>query len=272
MIPRGRVSLSFAIMAMVFLYCAPQLAAQTSTESPTVSTAATPKSHTKNKDDQGGGKVGVDFRVSSLGLGGEVAYEVTHSSNVRGGVNYFTYSRGFDHNGINFNGDLRWLSGEAHYDWFPFAHFAHSFHLSPGLIAYNDNRVNATASIAAGNTFSLNHVSYESNPANPVGGTGTLAFNKVAPTFMIGFGNMVPRRHGKHFSVNIEAGVAFQGSPKVGLNLTGSACAVGTSTCSNVATDPTVQSNVHGEQTIISNDLNPFKYYPLLALSFGYRF
>ena len=254
---------------MAFLYCASPLAAQTSTSSPTVSTRA-PKSSTK-KDAHGAGKVGVGFRVSTLGLGGEVAYQVTHSSNVRGGVNFFSYNRGFNQNGINYNGDLRWLSGDAHFDWFPFSHFAHAFHLSPGLIAYNGNRVNASASSSGGNTFTLNHVTYESNPADPVGGTASLAFNKVAPSFMIGFGNLVPR-NGKHFSANIEAGVAFSGSPKIGLNLTGSACTSGTATCSNVATDPTIQSNVQAQQTIISNDLSPFKYYPLISLTLGYRF
>lgn len=270
MYSRKRVTSLLGIVAMVFLYCAPQLVAQTSSDQPTVSTAAARKSSSK-KDPQGAGKVGVGFRVSTLGLGGEAAYQVTHSSNVRGGFNVFNYSRSFNNSGINYNGDLRWLSVEAHYDWFPFSHFAHTFHLSPGLIAYNDNHVNASASSAGGNTFTLNHVTYQSNPANPVGGTGTLAFNKAAPTFMFGFGNLVPRNR-KHFSANIEAGVAFQGSPKIGLDLTGSACVPGTATCSNVATDPIVQSNVHAEQTILSNDLSPFKYYPIVALTLGYRF
>ena len=60
-----------------------------------------------SSDEHGAGKVGVGFRVSSLGLGGEVAVQVTHSSNIRGGFNFFSYSRGFDHNGIQYNGDLR---------------------------------------------------------------------------------------------------------------------------------------------------------------------
>jgi hypothetical protein len=267
MYPAKRASLLLGIIAMVLIYCAPQLAAQTSSEQ---STTEARKSSNK-KDPEGAGKIGVGFRVSTLGLGGEAAYQLTHSSNIRGGVNYFSYSRGFDNNGINYNGDLRWLSGEAHYDWFPFSHVVRSFHLSPGVIVYNGNRVTASASTPGGNTFTLNHVTYESNPADPVAGTGTLAFNKAAPTFMFGFGNLVPRNR-KHFTANVEAGVAFEGAPKVGLNLTGSGCVPGTADCVNVATDPTVQSNVHGEQTILSNDLNPFRYYPILALTLGYRF
>jgi len=262
----GRVSLFFGITTLAFFYWAAQVAAQTPTNAPVASYAAVPDPDPRG-DGHGAGKVGVGFRISSLGLGAEVAAQVTHSSNIRGGFNFFSYSRGYDHNGIHYDGDLRWQSAEAHYDWFP---FSHSLHLSPGLIAYNDNHVNASASVPGGNTFTLNRVGYESDPTDPVTGTAKLSFTKVAPTFLIGLGNLVPR-NGKHFSVNIEAGVAFSGSPKIGLNLTGSACIPGTNTCNNVATNSTIQSNVRGEQTIISNDLSPFKYYPLVSLTIGYR-
>jgi hypothetical protein len=259
-----------AIPALILLYGVPQMAAETPADPPAASAAAAPKADSKSKGEHGAGRVGVGFRASSLGLGGEVAVEVTRTSNLRGGISGFSYSRGFDQNGIHYYGDLRWLSAEAHYDWFPFTHLVRSFHLSPGLIAYNDNHVNASASTMGGYNFTLNHVAYFSDPADPVGGTGKLSFNKAAPTFMVGFGNLVPRK-GKHVSVNIEAGVAFAGSPKIGLNLTGSACLPGTSICQNVGTTPSIQSNVVGEQTVISNDLSPFKYYPLVALTIGYR-
>ena len=265
----GRVSLFLGITTLVFFCWAAQVAAQTSTNPPAAPAAVAPESDPRG-DEHGAGKVGVGFRISSLGLGAEVAAQVTHSSNIRGGFNFFSYSRGYDYNGIHYDGDLRWKSAEAHFDWFPFSHFAHALHLSPGLIAYNDNRVNASASVPGGSTFTLNGVSYESDPAGPVMGTAKLSFTKVAPTFLIGLGNLVPR-NGKHFSVNLEAGVAFQGSPKIGLNLAGSACIPGTTTCNNVATTTTIQTNVQGEQTKISNDLSPFKYYPLVSLTIGYR-
>jgi hypothetical protein len=256
------------IGALLVLYTAPQVVAQTSTDTQTASASAASKSGS-NKDEGGASKVGIGFRASSLGFGGEVAYAVTHSSNIRGGFNFIGYSRGFDYDGAHYAADLRWISVEAHYDYFPFAHFAKNFHLSPGLMLYNDNHVSATASIPGGSTFTLNGVSYQSSATNPVTGTGTLSFNKVAPTLLAGFGNLVPRKKGKHFSFNVEAGFAYQGAPKIGLNLAGTACISGV--CSNVGTNSTIQSNVLGEQTVISNDLSPFKFYPLVAFTFGYR-
>jgi len=212
--------------------------------------------------------VGIGIRVSTLGIGAEAAVAVTHRTNVRAGFNAFAFSRGYDNNGVHYAGDLKWLSGEAHFDWFP---FAGNLHLSPGLIAYNDNHVNATATAPGGTSFKLSGTSYESDPADPVTGTAKLDFNKVAPTLLLGFGNLVPRR-GRHFSVNIEAGVAFQGSPIIALSLAGSVCNPSGTSCRTIASDPTVQSNIQGQQTKISNDLSPFKYYPLLSLTVGYRF
>jgi len=260
----------FVVLATLAFFClAGRSAAQTLINLPNASDAVAPPADPSGHD-HGSGRVGAGFRMSSLGFGGEVAAEVTHSTNIRAGINFFSYSRGYIDHGIHYAGDLRWFSAEAHYDWFP---FAHALHLSPGLIVFNDNHVNASASVPAGNTFTLNGVGYISDPANPVNGTAKLSFNKLAPTIMIGLGNLVPRT-GKHFSFNIEGGVAFQGSPKIALNLVGSACIPTPHgpTCQNVASNSTVQSNVQGEQTRISDDLSPFKYYPLVSLTLGYRF
>jgi hypothetical protein len=262
--PWNRVSLLVAAAALVFFYSAGPIAAQSS-DNESAAAAAQAPSNAKKGD---GGRVGAGIRLSTLGVGGEVAVEVVRKVNIRGGVNFFSYSRGYNNNGIHYAGDLRWLSTEAHLDFFP---LGHGFHLSPGLIAYDNNHVNATATAPGGTQFTLNGVRYESDPTNAVNGTAKLSFNKTAPTFMIGFGNLVPRG-GKHFSVNIEAGVAYQGSPKIALNLTGSACDTSGLNCQNVATNSTIQTNVIGQQNKISNDLSPFKFYPLVSLSFGYRF
>ncbi len=157
-------------------------------------------------------------------------------------------------------------SGEAHLDWYP---FGHGFHLSPGLLVYNGNGVTATANVPGGSTFTLGGTSYTSDPSNPIAGTGKLDFVKVVPTAMFGFGNLVPRT--RHFTLNFEMGVVFQGSARTKLNLAGNACPNGIN-CVNAATDPTVQANVLAEQTKIDNKLSPFKYYPVISLGFGYRF
>jgi len=267
--------LAFSIVGLVTAACFGQSGSTTGATGTIVSLSsstdaadqAVPPAPAANPSKRPSG-VGIGFKVSTLGFGGEAAVAVTHRTNVRAGFNAFSFSRGYDNSGIHYVGDLKWLSADAHFDWFP---FAGNLHLSPGLIAYNDNHVSATATAPGGTTFKLSGTSYESDPADPVTGTAKLDFNKVAPTILLGFGNLVPR-HGRHFSVNIEAGAALAGSPIIALSLAGSVCNPSGTNCRSIASDATVQNNVRGQQTKISNDLSPFKYYPLLSLTVGYRF
>ena len=213
-------------------------------------------------------KVGIGVKVSSLGAGVEVGVPLFRKLNVRGGFNAISYSHNFSQDGILYGGNLSWRSGEANLDWFP---FGGGFHLSPGLLVYNGNAVNANASVPGGQNFTLNSVSYLSDPSDPVTGLAKVNFMKVAPSFRVGFGNLIPRS-GRHWSILAEAGVAYQGSPRAVLALGGSACAPDGTNCVNAATDPTVQSNVQAEQANINSKLNFFKFYPIISLGVGFNF
>lgn len=226
--------------------------------------APAPQQHAKKGE---AGLIGVGIRLSTLGAGAEVGVSLSNKLNVRGGFNIFQYSRGFNHDGITYKGQLNLRSGEAHLDWYP---IGHTFHLSPGLLVYNGNGATATANVPGGSTFTLGGTTYTSDPTNPITGTGKLDFVKAAPTAMLGFGNLVPQN--RHFTYNLELGAVFQGSARTKLNLTGNACDAFGLNCVNAATDPTVQSNVVAEQTKINNKLSPFKYYPVISFGFGYRF
>jgi hypothetical protein len=183
-------------------------------------------------------------------------------------VNAFSYSHGFSIDGVSYAASLRLQSAEAHYDWFP---LGGGIHLSPGLIAYNGNKVSATASVPGGQVFTLNGVQYLSDPSNPVSGSGKIELNRVAPTLMLGSGNLV-RRGRKRFSVNFEVGAAYAGPPQATLNLGGGVCTSNGLICQTIASDSTVQANVAAEQRKINHDISPLRFYPLISLGFGYRF
>lgn len=213
---------------------------------------------------------GLGLTASTLGAGIQGAVSVTGISNIRAGFNAFDYSDSFTKDGVNYNGTLKLRSAQVTYD--QYFHGLGGFHISPGVLIYDDNSGNGNASIPAGQTFTLGGVTYYSSAANPVTGTGAVTVRKASPMLLFGFGNLLPRSQ-RHFGVSFEAGVVFQGSPNARLNLAGSSCLVSASTgCVNTATDPGVQANVQAEQTKINNDLNPFKYYPVVALGFSYKF
>ena len=218
------------------------------------------------------GKVGIGVKVSTLGVGVEAAVPVLHKLNIRAGGNFISYSHAFHQDGVNYNGSLAWRSGEASVDWFPFG----GFHLSPGLLFYNGNKVTATALVPSGQTFTLSGTTYTSggpapNAPNPINGTGLVTFPKVAPKFTVGVGNLVPR-NGRHWSILGEFGVAYQGSPSAALALQGTVCDQNGANCVNSSSDATFQSNVTAEQSKINKNLEIFKFYPIISLGFGFNF
>lgn len=214
-------------------------------------------------------KLAVGVRMSLLGVGVEAATPLTYRTNLRFGFNTFSYSRGFTNDGANYAATLNFRSFETHFDWFP---FAGGFHLSPGAMLYNGNQIKANALVPAGQSFTLGGTTYTSDPANPITGTGRVGVNSVAPTFMLGWGNLVPRSENKHISIPFEVGMIFEGAPKATLNLAGSACDSTGANCQDVSGDSTFQNNVIAQQNKLSNDMSFLKVYPVISLGFGYKF
>lgn len=211
---------------------------------------------------------GFGVKVGLLGAGAELAARVNHHSNVRAGFNVLGYSRSFDKDGINYDGHLSFRTIEAHYDYYP---WAGKFRVSGGLLDYIGNPITANALVPANSSFSLGGQQYYTQ-TNQAFAAGKVNFNQVSPTITFGWGNLVPENH--HFSFPVELGIAFQGSPKSTLGVSGTVCTdpINSATCVNAATDPTVQSNVVAEQTKLNNSMKPFKFYPIISIGFGYKF
>ncbi|HVW09719.1 MAG TPA: hypothetical protein VHC90_14115 [Bryobacteraceae bacterium] len=213
-------------------------------------------------------QVGVGISAGTLGIGPQGAVSITKLSNIRVGANFFSYDDTFTKDGLRYGGTLKLRSAQLTWDQY-FPHLG-GFHISPGALIYDGNSGHATAQVPAGNSFTLGNVTYYSSNASPVNGTGDITFNKAAPMILIGFGNLVPRS--RHFGVNVDFGVVFQGSPSAKLNLAGTACVNSAQTACLATSDPTVQSNLVAEQNKINNDINAFRYYPVVSLGFSYKF
>ena len=208
-------------------------------------------------------------KVGLLGIGVEAATPLARHFNLRGGANFFSYTDNLTSDGIHYDGNLRFRSAEASLDWFP---FAGGFHVSPGALVYNGNQITGNAAVPGGDSFTVNNVTYISSTTDPVTGTGSLKFNQAAPKFTVGFGNMLPRS-GRHFSVPVEFGFAYEGEPKVALNLAGTVCYPGVpGACQTIASDPTVQANIAAQQQKIANDASPARFYPILSVGFAVSF
>jgi hypothetical protein len=222
----------------------------------------------------GGGRAsaraGAQVKVSTLGIGGDVGVRIASRANVRAGFSLFNYTHTFNNDGITYDGKLNLRSVTASLDLY----LAGPLHIGPGILLYNGFKGSATAAVPAGSTFTLGGTTYQSSSASPINGILAVSANKVAPEVLIGFGNLVPR-NGRRFTVNLDLGVAFQGSPGSTLLLTGLSCAPPNSsgpTCVNVATNPTVQANILSQQAKLDDNLKILRYYPVLSFGVGYRF
>ncbi len=214
------------------------------------------------------GKIGIGVKVSSLGMGFEAAIPVMSRANIRAGFNMFNYDRTLSQDGVSYEGKLNFRSSEAYFDWFP---FGGSFHLSPGVVLYNGNKITANASVPPTQTFSFNGQDYASDANNPLTGDAKLDFKRVDPAFVLGWGNLAPRGR-KHWSIPVEFGAVYQNVPRLLLNFSGSACDAGGGNCQAVAGDASFQSNLQAERNKLNHDLAPFKFYPIISIGFGYKF
>ncbi len=120
-------------------------------------------------------KLGVRVNIGTLGIGAEAATPLANRLNLRGGANFLSYSRNIDSSGLTYIANLDLRSGQASLDWFP---FGGSFHLSPGVMLYNGNRVTASVQVPNGTSFTLNSVGYYSDPSDPLSGLANVTFHK----------------------------------------------------------------------------------------------
>ncbi len=222
----------------------------------------------KKQSSEGRIPIGIGVKVSTLGIGGEVAVAISHRSNVRVGFNAFSYGDTFDKDGVTYKGNLNLRSAQATYDMF----LVKGLHISPGVLFYNGNQVSANASVPGGKSFTLSNTNYVSDPTDPIMGTGKLTVYKAAPMLLFGIGNLVPRS--RHFSTSFEIGAAYQGPPRprVTMNLSGSACDSTGLFCRSTSSDPTIQSNIAAEQAKLNNSASSYKFYPVLSFGIGYKF
>ena len=185
---------------------------------------------------------------------------------MRGSANFFNFGYGLDVDGANYNSELHLKSGMVSVDYFP---FHSSFHVSPGFMIFKST-AGATMNVPGGNTFSLGDATYTSDPNDPVHGSGVMKFGRTfMPAFTVGFGNMIPRREGSHWSVPVDIGLAYTGQNSMQINLAGSACQQGY--CMSTS-DPNIQQNVVQEQNDINGSMKRFKIYPILTSGVTYRF
>ena len=213
-------------------------------------------------------RLGIGVKMSTLGAGVEFATRVTARSNLRTAFNVFTYGRPFDTEGITFQGELNLRSAQVNFDWFP---FGGAFHLSPGMLVYNGNKLIANLSIPSGRVLHSGANTFRSDPADPIRGNASITFQKFAPAFLLGWGNLIPRKP-RHFSIPFEFGVVFHGQPDLAFSLTGKGCDPRGHHCASINSTSSGGRYIDDERQSINRDISSFKFYPVISAGFAVNF
>jgi hypothetical protein len=197
------------------------------------------------------GKYAVSGKASTLGLGGEFTTSVTSNINARVGIN--TLDIDFDDEeieDIEFDLGIDLSSYTAMLDWYV---FNGSFRLSGGIISM-DNKVDLKA--RPSESIEIGDIEFTPEEVGTL--YGGIKNDEVVPYLGIGWGN--PLTQSRRWGFTCDLGVAFTSSPDVTLIAIG-----GTN-------PPELEEELAKQKNDIEDFFDQFKLYPIIALSFFYRF
>lgn len=197
------------------------------------------------------GGLAISGKAGTLGLGGELTTGITSNVNARIGLNTLDFDYDDEFDDVEYDVELDFSSFSALVDWYL---FDSSFRISGGLISMdhilNLDATPTTNKEVGGTLYTPSEIGTLSGDAEIDG---------VAPYVGIGWGN--PMDPDKRWGFYCDLGVAFTESPDVSLTANGT-----------LASDPTFQANLAKERKDIEDDLEPFKFYPVLSLGLYFRF
>jgi hypothetical protein len=197
----------------------------------------------------------VAVRVGTTGAGLEVGSAIGSHLGLRVNLLGGSISHDLTESGIRYDGKFKLSNGSVLLDLHP---FAGSFRISGGL-AYNNNRIDATATPETG-VIVINGVPY---PADQVGRLyADLSWDKASPYVGIGWGSSPGGGRGLFLTTDL--GVFYQ-TPAVSL----------TGVCGPALPAPLcqqLQADVRAEEAQLRDAVAEAKWYPVLSIGIGYRF
>jgi hypothetical protein len=203
--------------------------------------------------------------ISTFGVGASLATNLPYRLDLRVFGNYTDFDWKLNESDFYVIVNIGMANAGALVDYYPWKRLR----ISPGLLFYNTNRLSATLQAQPGATFTLNNVTYTSDDANPIHGTGGLSLGGRGFMATSGWGNIVSRNE-KRWHFPFEAGAAFIDKPIVNFSLQGNICEGGV--CVPATTFPDFQSNLNAQLSDWNRRVAPFHIYPFIQGGLSYTF
>lgn len=199
----------------------------------------------------GDSKFALSAKAGTLGIGLETAMNLNENFNARLGMNAFEYDYDGQESGIDYDFEFSLLTVAGLLDWFP---FEQGFRITGGVML-NDNTVDFKATPTG--SYNIGGVTYTAAEVGSL--TGDIDFEDISPYLGVGWGN--PFGTENSWSLNLDLGVMYQGTPEITYNTNG--------TLSN---DPTFRANLERERQDVEDELDSFEFYPVFSIGISYRF
>ena len=155
---------------------------------------------------------------------------------------------------LDYKGKLNLLTVPLLFDYHPFPESG--FHISAG-IAYNDNKVNATAT--PNKAVRIYNTTYQPAELGTVKAKLTMT-NKIAPIVAIGYDSSFINN--KAWSLNAEAGIMYQGKEKIKVSATGLAA----------QQQSTIDDLNRDANAALKRVKKYLKFFPVISIGFKYNF
>jgi len=197
------------------------------------------------------GRFAISPQVSTSGPGAELITKLTSNINFRLGVHGVSFDLDGTESDIDYDFEVDLFSFSGLVDWHV---FGNSFRITGGIVV-NESEIDLEAEPAA--SLEIGDTTYTA--AQIASLTGNLGFDSIAPYVGIGWGN--PFTSKKRWGFMFDLGVAFTGPADLDLSASGP-----------LAGDPAFLADLERERQDVEDDLDDFKFFPVLALSFFYRF
>lgn len=198
------------------------------------------------------GGVSISGKAGTLGLGGELTTGLAQDVNARVGFNTLDFDLDEEIDDIEYDIGLDFSSFSALVDW----HIFHnSFRISGGIVSMK-HELDLEAAGAAGEFEEIGDADYDWADIGSL--FGSVEIDDLAPYVGIGWGDTLGRN--KRWGFYTDIGVAFAGSSDASLSATGAGSV------------PGLAEDLAKEADDIQDDLDAFKFYPVLSIGFFYRF
>lgn len=195
----------------------------------------------------------IGAEAGTAGFGPVVTFTANKRFTASFGYTFLNFDYDVSDEDADYTGELKLSNLQAMLNWHP---MAGTFHLSAGAVLTN-NKVNVIGKPNANATYDIGDATYTGAQIGRLDGTVELS-KGVAPYLGLGWSKS-PAASGLAFFFNL--GVIFTDSPSSQLHVTGP-----------IAGDANFQRELRKEQANLDDELDAFKFYPVVQFGLMYRF